>query len=167
MLSKNGIPTAEDLKKVMPAEERLARGAVSITECFQNIPCNPCVTSCPQKAITMPDGINDLPRVDHELCNGCGICVSRCPGLAIFIVDKSASGDTAVVRLPFEFLPLPQAGQYVRGLDRSGEERGWFKVVRVTSGGAKNKTYTISLEVPKELCMEIRNIGIGGYRDEQ
>ena len=50
---------------------------------------------------------------------------------------------------------------------RSGAERGWFKVMRVTSGGEKNKTHTISLEVPRELCMEIRNIGIGGYRDEQ
>ena len=39
--------TAEDLAKVLPSEERLNKGPVAITECFQEIACNPCVAACP------------------------------------------------------------------------------------------------------------------------
>ncbi len=165
MLSKDGIPTGEDLAKVTPLPERLARGPVAMTECFQNIACNPCTQACPRKAISMQPDINALPHVDAEACNGCGTCIARCPGLAIFVVDMTYSEDMALVKLPFEFLPVPQEGQYVCGLDRAGEEKGWFRVVRAVSGGKKNMTWVISLAVPKELAMEVRNIRAGGYRD--
>ncbi len=165
MLSKDGIPTGEDLAKVTPPPERLARGPVAMTECFQNIACNPCTQACPRKAISMEPDINALPHVDAEACNGCGTCIARCPGLAIFVVDMTYSEEMALVKLPFEFLPVPQEGQYVCGLDRAGEEKGWFQVVRAVSGGKKNMTWVISLAVPKELAMEVRNIRVGGYRD--
>ncbi len=165
MLSKDGIPTGEDLAKVTPPPERLARGPVAITECFQNIACNPCTQACPRKAISMEPDINALPHVDAEACNGCGACIARCPGLAIFVVDMTYSEEMALVKLPFEFLPVPREGQYVCGLDRAGEEKGWFQVVRAVSGGKKNMTWVISLAVPKELAMEVRNIRVGGYRD--
>lgn len=165
MLINDGIPAKEDLAKVYPSEARLAKGPVAIAECFQEIPCNPCVKACNQGAITMPRDINDLPVVDTDKCNGCGLCISRCPGLAIFVVDKTYSADMALVKLPFEYVPVPQAGQYAAGLDRAGKELGWFEVVKVTSGGKKNMTYTISLAVPQELAMEVRNIRVGGYKD--
>lgn len=165
MLSKDGIPTGEDLAKVTPSPERLARGPVAMTECFQNIACNPCTRACPRKAISMQPDINALPHVDAEACNGCGTCIARCPGLAIFVVDMTYGEDMALVKLPFEFLPVPREGQYVCGLDRAGEEKGWFQVVRTVSGGKKNMTWVISLAVPKELAMEVRNIRAGGYRD--
>ena len=38
MLIQNGIPTAEDILSVTPSEERFAKGAVAIAECFQKIP---------------------------------------------------------------------------------------------------------------------------------
>lgn len=164
-MSKDGIPTGEDLAKVTPPPERLARGPVAITECFQNIACNPCTRACPRKAISMEPDINALPHVDAEACNGCGTCIARCPGLAIFVVDMTYSEEMALVKLPFEFLPVPQEGQYVCGLDRAGEEKGWFQVVRAVSGGKTNMTWVISLAVPKELAMEVRNIRVGGYRD--
>ena len=165
MLIKDGIPTAEDLAGVMPSAERLAKGPVAITECFQKIPCNPCSQACPQKAIHVEPDINETPRVDFDRCNGCGTCIKRCPGLAIFVVDMTYSADSALIKLPFEFLPLPKEGQYAAGLDRSGAERGYFRVARVIPGGKQNLTYTICLEVPKELAMEVRNIRPGGYRD--
>ena len=165
MLINDGIPTKEDLAKVCPPAERLASGPVAIAECFQEIPCNPCIMACKQGAISMARDINDLPLVDTKRCNGCGLCISRCPGLAIFVVDKTYSEDMALVKLPFEYVPVPKAGQYAAGLDRSGKERGWFEVIKVTSGGKKNMTYTISLAVPQELAMEIRNIRVGGYKD--
>ena len=73
----------------------------------------------------------------------------------------------ALVKLPFEFFPVPRAGQTVVGLDRAGRELGRFPVVHVNSGGDKNRTFVIALAVPKELAMEVRNIKVGGYADGQ
>ena len=166
MLIADGIPTKDDLAMVMPSDERLARGPLAILECLQEIPCNPCVKACKQGAITMPCDINHLPVLNAELCNGCGVCISFCPGLAIFVVDKTWSEERALVKLPFEYVPVPQTGQYAAGLNRAGEELGWFEVVRVVTGGKKNMTYTLSLAVPQDLAMEVRNIRVGGYRFE-
>lgn len=165
MLISTGIPTKEDLQGVMPPAQRLAKGPVAMAECFQKIPCNPCSKACVKKAIRVEPDINQTPKVDFDVCNGCGVCLARCPGLAIFVVDMTYSETEALVKLPFEFLPVPQEGQLACGLNRAGEELGWFPVVKVISGGKKNMTYTISLAVPKELAMEVRNIRAGGYRD--
>ncbi len=165
MLISTGIPTKEDLQGVTPPAQRRAKGPVAMAECFQKIPCNPCAASCPVKAIHIGEDINECPTIDFDLCTGCGTCLTKCPGLAIFIVDESQGDATALVRLPFEYLPLPEAGQYAMGLDRAGGELGWFKVARVIRGNSRNLTQTICLEVPKELSMEVRNIREGGYRN--
>ena len=162
MLSKDGIPTAEDIAKVLPSAERLAKGPVAIAECFQEIPCNPCSTACPFKAITVEPDINACPEVHFDECTGCGTCVLRCPGLAIFVVDCSYSDTMGKVTLPYEYLPVPAKGDVVKGLNRAGEVMGDFEVTRVVRGNAKNKTYAITVEVPKELVMEVRNIRVGG-----
>lgn len=165
MLTVDGIPTKEDLNKVFPSEERMLKGAVAIAECFQQIPCNPCTKACVKKAIRVEPDINETPKVDTDVCNGCGACLLRCPGLAIFIVDKSYSETEALVKLPFEFLPVPQKGQFVEGLARDGQPLGWFEVERVVNGGKTNQTNMISLIVPQNLALEVRNIRVGGYRD--
>ena len=160
MLTKTGIPTVEDIKSITPSDERFSKGPVVIVECFQEIPCDPCVTSCKPGAITKPGDINDLPTVDFDKCNGCGVCIKECPGVAIFVVDKTYSDTHAVVRLPHEFLPIPLTGDFVFGLDRAGEVRGSFEVIRVVSGGQKNKTTTIWLAVEQDLAMEVRAIRV-------
>lgn len=165
MLIQDGIPEISDIMSVTPSEERFAKGAVAIAECFQKIPCNPCTKACVKKAIKVEPDINSTPVVDFDTCNGCGACVLKCPGLAIFIVDKTYSETEALVKIPFEFLPVPKEGQLVMGLNRCGEELGWFKVQKVLFGGKQNKTYVLSLIVPKELAMEVRNIKVGGYKD--
>jgi len=100
--------------------------------------------------------MNDLPEIDFELCNGCGVCVSKCPGLAIFVVDQTYSEKEALVKIPYEFLPLPKKGEVVDALDRKGETVGKARVVDVLK--FKDKTCVISIAVPKELSMDIRNI---------
>lgn len=165
MLIKDGIPEKEDLAKVMPSPERLAQGPVAIAECFQNIACNPCTKACVKGAISMEPDINATPCIDTGICNGCGVCIAKCPGLAIFVVDMTYSEDAALVKIPFEFLPVPEPGQLVCGLNRAGEEMGWFPCVKAVSGGKKNMTWVLHLEVPKDLAMEVRNIKVGGYRD--
>ena len=160
MLINDGIPTKEDINKVTPSDKRFAQGPVAIVECFQEIPCDPCIKACKRGAITMPQDINSLPIVDADLCNGCSLCISFCPGLAIFVVDKTYSEEHALVKLPFEYVPVPQKGQHVTGLSRAGDQLGDFEVIKVTSGGKKNMTYTISLAVPQEMAMEVRDIQV-------
>jgi len=102
--------------------------------------------------------MNDLPEIDFELCNGCGVCVSKCPGLAIFVVDQTYSEKAALVKIPYEFLPLPEKGEVVDALDRKGETVGKARVVDVLK--FKDKTCVINIAVPKELSMDIRNIRV-------
>ena len=160
MLARTGIPTKEDIIAVSPTDERFSGGPVVIVECFQEIPCDPCVDACRFDAITKPRDINDLPVVDFDKCNGCGICIKECPGLAIFVIDKTYSKTHAVVRIPHEFLPIPEKGELVCGLNRAGEVMGDFEVVRVVSGGLVNKTTTLWLKVPQELVMEVRAVKV-------
>ena len=160
MLLKNGVPTKDDLANVTPSDKRFSEGPIAVVECFQEIPCDPCVKACKREAIKMAGDINGLPIVDEKLCNGCGLCISMCPGLAIFVVDKTYSEESALVKLPYEYVPVPKQGQFVKGLNRAGEELGSFEVIRVLSGGKKNKTHTVSIAVPQDLAMEARDIQV-------
>ncbi|MDO9555630.1 MAG: 4Fe-4S binding protein [Atribacterota bacterium] len=160
MLERTGIPTDDDLEKVIPDKKRLAQGPVVIIECFQKIPCDPCAISCKLGAIKPFKDINDLPIVDFDKCTGCGICISSCPGLAIFVIDMSYSEENSLIKLPYEMLPLPVKGQDVYALDRAGSILGKAKVVRVLK--IKNKTNIISLEVPKSMAMKVRSIKVEG-----
>ncbi|MBM7613744.1 4Fe-4S binding protein [Alkaliphilus hydrothermalis] len=161
MLEVTGIPTVEDIEKVFPSKERLKIGPVVVMECFQNIPCNPCYTACKTGAIKEFEDINDLPTVDQSLCNGCGLCISNCPGLSIMVVDMTYSEEEALIKIPYEFLPLPEIGETVKGLDREGKVVCEVKVVKVLRGKSLDKTPIISLAVDKEYVKIVRNIRLG------
>lgn len=148
---KSGVLSIRDL--FLPSDDQLKKG-VAIIECVQEIPCNPCVAICPVNAISMND-INDLPKVDFTKCTGCRQCVGICPGLAIFVVKVKDS--KALITLPYEFLPVPKVGELVTALDREGNPRGDAKVVKINK---KGKTLIITIEVNKNLAMEIRNIKV-------
>jgi len=165
MLERTGIPTDDDLEKVIPDKKRLAQGPVVIIECFQKIPCDPCAISCKLGAIKPFKDINDLPQVDFDKCTGCGICISSCPGLAIFVIDMNYSEEKSLIKLPHEMLPLPEKGEDVYALDRAGGILGKAKVVRVLK--IKNKTNIISLEVPKSMAMKVRSIKVEDKNNER
>jgi Fe-S-cluster-containing hydrogenase component 2 len=97
--------------------------------------------------------INDIPRVDYDKCTGCKRCVGICPGLAIFVVKIESN--KALITFPYEFLPVPKVGDTVTALDREGKPRGKARVTRVKTGG---KTSVVTIEVEKDLSMEVRNI---------
>ncbi|KAB3531032.1 4Fe-4S ferredoxin [Alkaliphilus pronyensis] len=158
MLDATGIPTKEDLERVFPTEERLMQGPTVIVECYQNIPCNPCYTVCRTGAIKEFADINDLPTVDHSLCNGCSLCVSNCPGLAISILDMTYSEDEALLKIPYELIPLPKPNQIVKGLDREGVEVTDVKVIKVIDSKALDKTPIIAIAVKKQYAKIIRSI---------
>jgi len=149
---RTGVISIEEIR--VPSEEQLKRG-VAITECIQEIPCNPCVDACPVDAISM-ENINSPPLVDYDKCTGCAQCAAVCPGLAIFIVKLEE--EKALVTLPYEFLPLPEKGDEVKALDREGKEVGKAIARRVIK--KKDRTCLVTVEVDKELAMVVRNIRV-------
>jgi len=147
-----GVITLKDIQ--LPSKERLEKGPVAVIECPQSIPCDPCVEACPFCAISMND-INDLPKIDFEKCTGCGACISKCPGLGVFVVDMTYSDNEALIKIPYEF-NIPKIGDTVKALDRKGDVKGDAKVIRVVK--EKDKTAVVSIAVKKNLAMEVRNI---------
>ncbi|MGD2250275.1 MAG: 4Fe-4S binding protein [Candidatus Methanofastidiosia archaeon] len=150
---KTGVLTEEKLKEVISKSE--FRGRIAIVECVEDIPCDPCVTACPVKAIKI-DNLVGKPELDSEKCTGCGSCIAECPGLAIFVVDFDYSENEAVIMLPYEFVPVPEEGEIVDVLDRTGEKCGKGEIVKVKIH--KNKTAVLSVKVEKELAMQVRNV---------
>jgi Fe-S-cluster-containing hydrogenase component 2 len=148
---KTGILSIADLQ--IPKKKQLEKG-VAILECVQEIPCNPCVESCPVHAISMKD-INAPPVNNFEKCIGCTKCVGVCPGLAIFVIKIKE--DKAWITLPYEFVTVPKVGDVVQALDRVGRVRGKALVKKVVKQG---KTVVVTIEVNSSLAMDIRNIRV-------
>lgn len=155
MLINTGVPTCEQIEQRLPSPERRARGPYAMVECFQEIPCNPCSTSCPFDAILPMGDINEIPMIDHDRCTGCGVCAGVCPGLAIFIIDESVGDGTASVTIPYEFRPLPEKGETVRAVNREGCVIGDAIVTRVLLS-KKTKTPLVTVCVAAELVHEVR-----------
>ncbi|NLJ59787.1 MAG: 4Fe-4S binding protein [Firmicutes bacterium] len=148
--------------RTVPDAERRGKGPVVVIECFEEIPCDPCHEACNQGAILAFDDINSLPEIDFAKCNGCGRCISVCPGLAIFVVDETWKEGLAVVRIPYEFIPLPHKGQQVKGVSRDGVELCDATVVKVENTKRHDRTPVIWVEIPRALAMDVRHIRVGG-----
>jgi len=151
---QNGILTLEDFTR--PSAARLKQGRVAVIECVQPIPCNPCVDICPRQAITIEGNITNPPTIDFELCNGCGLCVANCPGLAIFTIDESRSETEAEVGIPYEFLPLPEPNEIVQAIDRAGIPVCDARVKQVRNPRGYDRTPVITLVVPQPFSMHVR-----------
>ncbi|WGS64835.1 FAD-dependent oxidoreductase [Marinitoga aeolica] len=148
-LHRTGVPEKEMIENIIPKDSN----RFAIMECFQNIPCNPCVASCPTNAISM-DSLNGIPKLDEKKCIGCGNCVAVCPGLAIFVVDKKKES----VLLPYEFLPVPEKGEMVEIMDREGNFLEKNIVLNVRK--MKDKTNLIEVKVSKENINNARHIRV-------
>ncbi len=129
------------------------KGIHPVVECTQNIPCNPCQDVCPKQCIKIGEDITALPRVEEFVeCTGCGLCVAACPGQAIFLVNSGETPGSAYVTLPYEFLPIPKAGDKGYACDRSGHAVCETEVVTVKSISAYDKTNLVTIKVPVELA---------------
>ena len=78
---------------------------------------------------------------------------NKAPG---YVPDSlvSLSETEALLKLPYEFSPLPQEGELLAGCNREGEPIVDGKVLRAQR--SDNKTHVLWLAVPKEQVDEVR-----------
>jgi Fe-S-cluster-containing hydrogenase component 2 len=155
MLNKNGVPSLELIQSRFPSRDQLNRPK-AITECYEEIPCNPCSTSCPFDAITVGEDINTPPKVDFAKCTGCGICVYNCPGLAIFTVQEKA--DHLIYKIPYEFVPYPKAGEIVDAINRNGDIIGEAEIIKTIISEKQDKTALLHVKVDQKHLYEFITI---------
>ena len=154
-LLEKGYVADEEIER-FPGVTRKA-GIHPVIECTQNIPCNPCQDACPKKCIKIGSDITALPAVNADVeCVGCGLCVASCSGQAIFLVDETYEEGYASITLPYEFLPLPEAGDKGIALGRDGRKVCEAEVISVKSSPAFDKTHLLTMKVPSEYVMKAR-----------
>lgn len=152
-----GSPSLDELRKTQafPDKEIYMKGPVAFVECIEEIPCNPCQTACKRGAINVGYPITNLPFVNFKKCSGCGLCVAACPGLAIYTKDYTHSDLFAIISFPFEYLPLPEAGDVVVMVNRFGEEICEGKVIRLLQPKSYDRTTVVTAEFPKAFFEEV------------
>jgi Fe-S-cluster-containing hydrogenase component 2 len=158
---ESGVLTEERPGAVKPPEElwKKHKGGLVIVECPQRIPCNPCGTSCPTGAIEAFADINDVPSINYDKCTGCAICVARCPGLACFVADMTYGDGLALMKLPYEMLPLPEKGGVVKCLGRTGEVVCDGKVENIMEP-LKDRTRVVHVSVPIGKVNDVRGVRV-------
>ena len=165
MIEKEGIiytgfPSKEELMSCpgVPSEERMKKGRVAVIECVQQIPCNPCASACPMGAITVGENITNFPHLNEEKCTGCGLCIAKCPGLAITVINKAFGESEASIDFPFEYLPLPKEGDLVDAVSRAGEPVCKGRILKVKNLAAYAGTTVISMAIPVEFADTVRSM---------
>lgn len=129
--------------------------------CDEEIPCNPCVTSCPSGCIELEPrrgDIMDLPRLAKDECKGCTACVAACPGLAISLVRRLDDRWSEVV-LPFEFDVDFEIGARKRLLDQGGAFVEEAELLDKTFN-KKRKTWILRFKVSTANAPRVIGIGV-------
>lgn len=131
-----------------------------VFHCVQEIPCNPCTTVCPKKAIDLKpvnNTIMDLPQQVDE-CIGCGMCVAVCPGLAVSLV-KMMDASFAEVILPHEYLVDFKEGDSIEILDREGSFLDKAEVLKIKYN-KKYRTNLITIKIALDKAQHAAGIKI-------
>ena len=157
MLNQTGIPSKEQVNSRFPNKIALIRPK-AILECYEDIPCNPCQTSCPFDAIMIGSNINVQPKLITDKCTGCAMCVPSCPGLAIVIAQVKA--DKAVFKIPYEFLPMPKVSEQWHGVNRSGEVICDAEINSVLLSKKQDHTAVVTVTVPEQYLYDFVTIRV-------
>ncbi len=155
MINQSGVPSKKQVKSRFFSKKILARPK-AILECYEDIPCNPCETSCPFDAIAIGPNINVQPKLIVEACTGCGICVTSCPGLAIIVAQ--IKNNQAVFRIPYEFLPHPQKGEVWLGVNRNGDVICDAVIDKTSLTAKQDQTVLVTVSVPIEFLHDFVTI---------
>lgn len=157
MLTKTGVPTVEQVLSKFPKRTVLMKPK-AIIECYEDIPCNPCETSCPFNAIRIGENINQIPEIDFDTCTGCALCVPSCPGLAVVIAQ--IKGDRAWFKIPYEFLPKPKKGEIWQGLNRHGVTICDALIEGVMESPKNDHTSLVTVSVPESALYDFITIQV-------
>lgn len=157
MLDKTGV-APKDLVISKFFDEQTLFKPKAIIECYEEIPCNPCSTSCPFDAIYIGENINTMPILNPDLCTGCAICVTSCPGLAIMIAQ--IKGNKAVFKIAYEFNPKPLKGDIIKGVNRRGEVICDCEVLKVNLSIRQDQTALIEVSVPIEFIHDFVTVRV-------
>lgn len=131
-----------------------------IFTCNQEIPCNPCTTVCPNRAITLKKNLNtimDIPIFSGE-CVGCGLCVAACPGLAITVARKISETEAEVI-LAHEFNIEFGKGDFIKVTDSDGNYLIDAEVTAIRFN-KKYKTSLITVKLPLETAEKVSGIRV-------
>jgi len=153
--SRPGAVVTEDI----PEEEE---GVFPILHCAQEIPCNPCISVCPQSCIVMEgEDIRALPEYVGEGCTGCAQCVAVCPGLAITLVDYRKNSEYPTVTIPYEFPPgTIQKGDVVTVFDTEGMILSNVEVVKVRAPRFADRALLVQVRASHEIAKYIAGIRV-------
>ena len=141
-------------------------GVFPVFHCFQEVPCNPCTSVCPQHAIhTENDTITGLPYfTNSEDCTGCASCVAVCPGLSVTLVDYRKDPEHPLVILPYEVWREKVAvGRKVPVTDVDGAILGYYAVEKVKT----RKKYPGTLMVHIRIDRPVAKQAVGIWVQEQ
>lgn len=138
--------------------ERAASGPVAVVDCREEIPCDPCEEACARGAIMVGEEICAPPRFDPRRCDGCGRCVALCPGMAIFLLDRSGGDGRARVTVPYEMGGDIGAGREMWAVDGDGNPLGRCEVVGVRRVGGRTGTSLVTVEVEEGRALKVRGV---------
>ncbi len=134
-----------------------------VFHCYQEVPCNPCTSVCPVKAIhTENNKITGLPYRDTAIeCTGCLNCVAVCPGLAITLVDFRKDDENPIVTLPYEiWREKVEVGQMIPVTREDGAVLGHFPVIKVRSMKKYPGTLLVQVKMNKKFAAEAAGIWV-------
>jgi sarcosine oxidase, subunit alpha len=134
---------------------RQEAGVFPVFHCFQEVPCNPCTSVCPQHAIrTENDTLTGLPYfTDSEPCTGCASCVAVCPGLSVTLVDYRKDPEHPLVILPYEaWREKVEVGLKVPVTDVEGAILGYYPVEKVKTRKKYPGTLMVHIRVDRKVA---------------
>jgi Fe-S-cluster-containing hydrogenase component 2 len=155
-----GTPSTEEIRSSggYANPERQESGPVAFIECVERIPCNPCETACPYGAITVGDDITALPKLNGDVCIGCGLCIAACPGLAIYVKDFKRGEANVEITFPFEYVPIPSKGDVVSMVDRFGEAVCEGVIVRTNNSRRNDRTAVVTASFERKFFHDVVSI---------
>ena len=136
-------------------------GVYPVIHCNQEIPCNPCMTSCPLDLIgTEGHPILGVPDYSGG-CSGCRRCVAICPGLAITLVDWRKDAGRPRVTVPFELGEWRLEGrEEIAVTDMHGQPLGFGGIVDLKPAPGFAKTLMLTLEVDPEIAARVAGVRV-------
>jgi ferredoxin/thioredoxin reductase len=153
--SRPGMTITEDV----PEEQS---GVFPVFHCTQEIPCNPCISICPNHGIRIAgDDVLGLPEFVGDACDGCEKCVAICPGLAITLVDFRKDRERPTVIIPYEFSAKRiKKGDTVTVLDSEGTVLGNVEVTRVRAPKDADHALLVRVTAPAEIAPRVAGIRV-------